>query len=62
MQVRAFERYIPLIERTFNREGSLYWLVIKIVPFLLLNNLNNKNCGHVRKCVVLSIIFWTKCL
>ena len=29
------------------------------MPFLLLNNLNDINCGHVRKCVMLSIIFWT---
>ena len=27
--------------------------------FLLLNNLNDINCGHVRKCVMRSIIFWT---
>ena len=27
--------------------------------FLLLNNLNDINCGHVRKCVKRSIIFWT---
>ena len=25
--------------------------------FLLLNNLNDINCGHVRKCVMRSIIF-----
>ena len=29
------------------------------MPFLLLNNLNDINCGHVRKCVMRSIIFWT---
>ena len=29
------------------------------MPFLPLNNLNDINCGHVRKCVMLSIIFWT---
>ena len=27
------------------------------MPFLLLNNLNDINCGHVRKCVTRSIIF-----
>ena len=27
--------------------------------FLLLNNLNDIYCGHVRKCVMRSIIFWT---
>ena len=35
------------------------WLVIIKMPFLLLNNLNDINCGHVRKCVMHSIIFWT---
>ena len=29
------------------------------MPFLLLNNLNDINCGHVSKCVMRSIIFWT---
>ena len=33
-------------------------LMLKM-PFLLLNNLNDINCGHVRKCVMRSIIFWT---
>ena len=32
------------------------------MPFLLLNNLNDINCGHVRKCVMRSIIFWAKYL
>ena len=27
------------------------------MPFLLLNNLNNISCCHVRKCVMLSISF-----
>ena len=49
-----------LIEQTFNREGSLYLACNdKNALFLLLNNLNNINCGHVRKCVMRSIIFWT---
>ena len=29
--------------------------IIDIVQF----NLNDINCGHVRKCVMRSIIFWT---
>ena len=29
------------------------------MPFLLLNNLKDINCGHVRKCVMRSIILWT---
>ena len=27
--------------------------------FSLLNNLKDRICGHVRKCVMLSTIFWT---
>ena len=34
-------------------------LVMIKMPFLLLNNPNDINCGHVRNCVMLSIIFWT---
>ena len=48
-----------LIEQTFNREGSLYLACNDRNAFLLLNNINDINCGHVRKCVMLSIIFWT---
>ena len=29
------------------------------MPFLYLNNLNDFNYSHVKKCVMLSIIFWT---
>ena len=53
------EKLTELIEQTFNREGSLYLDCNDKMPFLLLNNLNDINCGHVRKCVMLSIIFWT---
>ena len=54
------ENLTQLIERTFNREGSLYLACIdKKRPFLLLNHLNDINCGHFRKCVMHSIIFWT---
>ena len=38
---------------------SLYLACNDKMPFLLLNNLNDINCGHVRKCVMRSIIFWT---
>ena len=48
-----------LIEQTFNREGSLYLACNDKMPFLLQNNLNDINCGHVRECVMRSIIFWT---
>ena len=54
------EKLKKLIEQTFNREGSLYLACNdKNAFFLLLNNLKDKNCGHVRKRVMLSIIFWT---
>ena len=52
------EKLTEFIEQTFNREGSLYLACNdKKRPFLLLNNLNDINCGHVRKYVMLSIIF-----
>ena len=46
------------IEQIFNREGSLYLARNENRDFLLLN-LNNISYGHVRKCTMLSIIFWT---
>ena len=36
---------------------NFIWLEMIKMPFLLLNNLNDINCGHVRKCVMRSIIF-----
>ena len=54
------EKLTELIEQTFNREDSFYLACNdKNAFFLLLNNLNYINCGHVRKCVMRSIIFWT---
>ena len=53
------EKLTELIEQTFNREGSLYLACNDKNAFLLVNNLNDINCGHVRKCVMRSIIFWT---
>ena len=53
------EKRTELIEQTFNREGSLYLACNDKNAFLLLNNLNDLNCGHVRKCVLGSISFWT---
>ena len=51
-----------LIEQTFNRDGLLYFACIeKPSYFILLNSLKYLNCGHVRKFVTLSIIFWTIC-
>ena len=53
------EKQTELIEQTFIREGLLYLACNEKCTFLLLNNLNDLNCGHVRKFVTLSIIFWT---
>ena len=54
------EKLTELTEQSFNREGSLYLACNdKNSFFLLLNNLKDINCGHVRKCLMRSIIFWT---
>ena len=53
------EKLTELIEHTFNIEDSLYLACSEKWAFLLLNNLNNIGCCHVRKCAMLSIIFWT---
>ena len=38
-------------------EQSLYLACNDKNVFLPMNNLNDINCGHVRKCVIFSIIF-----
>ena len=44
------EKLTELIEHTLNREGSLYLACNdKNAFFLLLNNLKDIKCGHVRK-------------
>ena len=49
------EKLTELIE-TFSRDGSLCLACNdQKMPFLLLNNLNDINCSHVRKCVMRSI-------
>ena len=50
------EQLTEIIEQTFNREDSLYLACNDKNAFLPLNNLNDINYGHVRKCVMLSII------
>ena len=52
------EQLTEIIEQTFNREGSLYLACNDENAFLPLTNLNDINCGHVRKCVMLSIFFF----
>ena len=44
---------------TDKKEGSLNLVCNDKMAFLLLNNLNDINYRHVRKCVMLFIIFWT---
>ena len=41
------EKLTELIEQTFNIDGSFYLACNDKMPFLLLNNLNDINCGHV---------------
>ena len=53
------EKLTELIEQTFNREAHFILLVMIKMPFLLQNNLNDINGGHVSKCVKHSIILWT---
>ena len=50
-----------LIEHTFKRKGSFYCacILMRNAHFALLNNQKDRICGHVRKFVTLSIIFWT---
>ena len=44
------EKLTELIEQIFNREGSLYLACNDKHALLLLNNLNDINCDHVRNC------------
>ena len=53
------EKLTELIEQTLYREDSLYLACYDKNDFLLRINLTDINCGYVRKCVMLSIIFWT---
>ena len=53
------EKIAELIEQIFYRKGSLYLACNDTNAFFTSENLNDINCGHVRKCVMLSIIFWT---
>ena len=55
------EKLTELIKQIFNREGLVYLACndTNAFFFLLLKSLNDINCGHVRKCVMRSIIFWT---
>ena len=57
------EKLTESIEQNFKKESSLYLAcnqkcALLLLLFLLLKNLKDLNCGHVRKFVTLSIIFW----
>ena len=52
------EKLTELIEQTFNREGSLYLACNDKYAFFTFEQ-PKRYSGHVRKCVMLSIIFWT---
>ena len=52
------DKITELTEQHLPERAHFIWLVMIKMPFLLLNNLNDINCGHVRKCVMLSFIFW----
>ena len=53
------EKLTELTEKHLTERALFIWLVMIKMPFCLLNNLTDINCGHVRKCVMRSIIFWT---
>ena len=53
------DKLTELIEQTFNREGSLYLACNVKNAFFTSEQPKRINCGHVRKCVMRSIIFWT---
>ena len=63
MVSNQFDSYEPE-ELKAGDDCELVWAKLKVqgsvkMPFLLQNNLNDINYGHVRECVVHSIIFWT---
>ena len=37
---------------------TLSYFVIRHVRFAIMNNLKNIICGHVRRCVLFSVVFW----
>ena len=53
------EKLTELIEQNLTERVHFIWPVVIKMPVLLLNSLNDINYGHVRKCVMHSIIFWT---
>ena len=53
------EKLTLLLNKHLTERAHFIWLLMVKMPFLLLNNLNDINCGHVRKCVMRFIIFWT---
>ena len=52
------ENQTELIEQTCHREGSLYLACNEKRAFFTSEQPKRLVCGHVRMCVMLSIIFW----
>ena len=53
------ENLIYLIERTFQREGSLYLACNNRNAFLRLKGIKGTHYGLARRCVKPSYFFWT---
>ena len=47
------------LNKHLTERAHFIWIAMIKMPFLLLNNINDIKCVHVRKCVMLSIIVWT---
>ena len=61
--ISAFNSTSRYLDDLLNIDNPYFeQMVGQIYPTELLNNLNDINCGYVRKCVMRSIIFWTKYL
>ena len=54
---QIFSSETKIVNKHFSERAHFIWFVMIKMPFLLLNNLNDINCGHVRNCVTPSIIF-----
>ena len=53
------EKHTESVEQNLNREGSLYLACNEKRVFFTSEQPTQISCGSVRKCVMLSIIFWT---
>ena len=53
------EKLTKLIEHILTERAHFIWLVMKKAHLSYLNKLKDLECGHVRKFLTISIIFWT---